>query len=513
VRAEAPYLLEWIAYHRVLGVHNFYLGDNGGDDGTTELLQKLHRSGIVVRADWLGQKYFHLAFLRQAIEYASPHAGGLFLIDVDEFLRPTDGATSIVDLAQSWIADDSIGAVAINWALYGSSGHGDAGQGLVIERFTRRAVQDFSVNKHVKSFVRPDRCAGPSGTPHAVTLHRGRYVDTSGEEVRWDQAVAQSGISASVVWNRIRIDHFVLKSRAEFERKQLRGSAASPVTEEHRSNANYFGQHDRNEVDDPVRESLVRQTKSEIERLRAILERNDAPVQYPLNSEYRIGTLGTAMQDVQQSASATKAQRLKRVLNAGAGPQNARPVHSMFASERWQEIRIDIDPSAKPDVVGSITDMRAAFPPQSFDAIWSSHILEHLFAHQVPDALLEFRRVLRPDGFALITTPDLEAIASLILDHGVEKIAYTSPAGPITGLDLLFGHNASIARGAIHMAHKSGFTCASLGQRLIDAGFATVLAARNGFNLWAVAVMQEADQAMIQKQLVDAGLNVFQDSG
>jgi SAM-dependent methyltransferase len=510
--AEAPYLLEWIAYHRGLGVQNFYLGDNGGDDGTTALLQKLHRSGIVVRADWLGQKYFHLDFLRQAIAYASPHAGGLFLIDVDEFLRPTDGATSIVDLAQSWIADDGIGAVAINWAVYGSSGHEDAGEGLVIERFTRRAVQDFSVNKHVKSFVRPDRCAGPSGNPHAVALNRGRYVDTCGEDVRWDQTVANSGVSANVLWSRIRIDHFVLKSRAEFDRKQMRGSAASPVTEEHRSGAHYFDQHDRNEVDDPAPEALVRQTKSEIERLCAILERNDAPGQYPVDLQHPIGTSGTPMQDVQRSASATQSQRLKRVLNAGAGPQSARPVHSFFASERWQEIRIDIDSGAKPDVVGSITDMRAAFPPQSFDAIWSSHILEHLFVHQVPDALLEFRRVLKADGFALIATPDLEAIASLILDHGVEKVAYTSPAGPITALDLLFGHTASIARGVIHMAHKSGFTCASLGQHLIDAGFPTVLAVRDGFNLWAVALMEAADQAAIQQQLVDAGLHVFREA-
>jgi SAM-dependent methyltransferase len=206
------------------------------------------------------------------------------------------------------------------------------------------------------------------------------------------------------------------------------------------------------------------------------------------------------------------AQRLKRVLNAGAGPQNARAVHSLFANGRWQEIRIDIDPSVRPDVVGSITDMRAAFPPQSFDAIWSSHILEHLFVHQVPEALLEFRRILRPDGFALITSPDLEAIASFILHHGVEKVAYTSPAGPITGLDLLFGHVVSIARGAVNMAHKSGFTCASLGQRLIDAGFPTVLAVRDGFNLWALALMESADQAATQQQLAEAGLDVFREA-
>ena len=217
------------------------------------------------------------------------------------------------------------------------------------------------------------------------------------------------------------------------------------------------------------------------------------------------------MQDAHESMPARQTQRLRRVLNAGAGPQSARPVHSLFARQNWQEIRIDIEPAVKPDVVGSITDMRAVFPPQCFDAIWASHILEHLFIHQVSEALLEFRRILRPSGFALITSPDLEAIASLIVDQGVEKVAYTSPAGPITALDLLFGHSASIARGEIHMAHKCGFTCASLGQRLIDAGFPTVLATREGFNVWAVAMMEAADLAAIRRHLTDAGLDVFRE--
>jgi hypothetical protein len=155
--AMKPYLLEWIAYHRALGIEAFLLADNGGDDGTSELLQKLERHQVVGRIDWTGEKYFQLAFLRQAIELGRLFDSGLFLIDVDEFLRPLDGVLSIADLARSWMADPEIGAVAINWAIYGSSGRQNAGEGLVIERFTRRAPQDFHINQHVKSFIRPDR--------------------------------------------------------------------------------------------------------------------------------------------------------------------------------------------------------------------------------------------------------------------------------------------------------------------------------------------------------------------
>jgi len=198
----------------------------------------------------------------------------------------------------------------------------------------------------------------------------------------------------------------------------------------------------------------------------------------------------------------------KRVLNAGSGPYSARKLHPLFARDVWQEVRIDIDPQSAPDLVGSITDMRSSLAPQTFDAIWSSHTLEHLYAHEVPSALSEFRRILKPGGFALVTSPDLEAVASLILDDGLDHVAYTSPAGPITPLDMLFGHSASIARGHHYMAHKTGFTAASLGQRFIDAGFPTVLVKRDGLDLWVLGLMQDADQAGIQRQLGAVGLDM-----
>jgi SAM-dependent methyltransferase len=201
----------------------------------------------------------------------------------------------------------------------------------------------------------------------------------------------------------------------------------------------------------------------------------------------------------------------KRVLNAGSGSYAARKLHPVFVRAVWQEVRIDIDPQAEPDVVSSITDMRSTCPPQSFDAIWSSHTLEHLYANEVPMALDEFNRVLKPDGFALITSPDLETVASLVLERGLHHVVYTSPAGPITPLDMLFGHTESIAGGHLHMAHKTGFTSASLGQRLVEAGFPVAIVKREGVDLWALGLMPEADQTGIQRKLNAAGLDLFEE--
>ncbi|EPW1758023.1 glycosyltransferase family 2 protein, partial [Escherichia coli] len=43
IKDECSSLLEWIAYHRVLGVDGFIIADNGSRDGSRELLLSLAR--------------------------------------------------------------------------------------------------------------------------------------------------------------------------------------------------------------------------------------------------------------------------------------------------------------------------------------------------------------------------------------------------------------------------------------------------------------------------------------
>jgi SAM-dependent methyltransferase len=203
---------------------------------------------------------------------------------------------------------------------------------------------------------------------------------------------------------------------------------------------------------------------------------------------------------------------VRRVLNAGSGPPSNRHLHPIFTKGEWDEIRLDIDPRATAHLTGSIVDMSALVATQSFDAVWSSHSLEHLYAHEVPRALAEFVRILKSDGFALISSPDLETVAALVAARGLDHPAYLSPAGPITPLDMLFGHSASIARGLTFMAHNTGFTCASLGNALAYAGFAMVLVKRDQFDLWALALMQDANLEAIRQNLKTCGLDMSDES-
>jgi SAM-dependent methyltransferase len=181
---------------------------------------------------------------------------------------------------------------------------------------------------------------------------------------------------------------------------------------------------------------------------------------------------------------------VRTVLHVGCGmPDPAKLPPAFFAEGEWREVRLDIDAGVAPDIVASITDM-AAVPSASVDAVWSAHNLEHLFAHEVPAALAEFRRVLRPGGFALVTVPDLQRAAELIAQDRLDEAAYLSPAGPIAPLDMLFGHGAAIAAGNQFMAHRTGFTARTLEAALQAAGFPIVRVVRDQhFALWGAAYL------------------------
>ena len=175
----------------------------------------------------------------------------------------------------------------------------------------------------------------------------------------------------------------------------------------------------------------------------------------------------------------------KTVLNVGCGYPLRQKLHRHFHGPEWREIRLDLDPAVQPDIVCSITDI-SPVAADWVDAVWSSHNLEHLQRHEVPLALAEFLRVLKPHGLLLVTLPDLQQVARLVVEDRLEESAYVSQSGPITPLDMIFGHTASLARGNQFMAHRTGFTARSLHKLLIEAGFVEVTLRQGAsFDLWA----------------------------
>ena len=180
---------------------------------------------------------------------------------------------------------------------------------------------------------------------------------------------------------------------------------------------------------------------------------------------------------------------MKTFLHVGCGPKRKDRTTKALSSADWTELCFDIDESVKPDLVGTMTDM-STVSSESVDAVFSSHNIEHLYPHEVPVALSEFLRVLKSDGFAVITCPDLQAVCALVAEDKLTEPAYTSPAGPITPLDILYGHRPPMARGNLYMAHRCGFTEKVLSATLQSSGFKRVASMKRGapyFDLGALA--------------------------
>lgn len=179
-------------------------------------------------------------------------------------------------------------------------------------------------------------------------------------------------------------------------------------------------------------------------------------------------------------------QSLPVLLHVGCGPKHIED--TPFDRQNWQEVRLDVNPSVQPDVVGTMTNMQLV-SDSSVDAIFSSHNIEHLYPHDVPVALAEFHRVLKSDGFILLTCPDLKSVCSLVANDKLTDAAYISGQGPISPLDILYGHRASMKAGNLYMAHRCGFTKKVLAYTLAQAGFSAAVKSRpTFFDLWAVAL-------------------------
>lgn len=195
----------------------------------------------------------------------------------------------------------------------------------------------------------------------------------------------------------------------------------------------------------------------------------------------------------------------KRVfVNVGSGAGSMQGQLPFFPEDDWQEMRLDIDPDVKPDVIASITDL-SPIEDASVDAVFSSHNLEHVYAHEVTVALTEFKRILRPGGFIVVTMPDMQAIAKVLAeDDGYDRdLIRVREHGVLSGrkpLDIIYGWPGDIQAGRHYMQHKCGFTPRLLDKLLMQSGFqGRVIARGRLFDLWGVGVPEQTERSVLEE--------------
>ena len=270
VKDERPYLMEWVAYHQEIGFDEIVVYSNDCTDGSYELLAALARAGAIVHRDIATGRGIGPQVLAYNHMLQTCASEWVAFLDADEFLVLHEART--VGAFLSGFGAE-VSAVAVNWRVFGSQGEALFRPGLVAERFTRAAPRPDALNHHVKSLV---RVAGADHMLiHAARLKHGLYVDAQGRPVDLDG----SGLIGSVSFATAQINHYCVKSRAEFAGKKRRGAATSgaddPAKFTARDHPDWFSNHDRNEEEDLCLFRWADRVRARIARLEAALSGAD----------------------------------------------------------------------------------------------------------------------------------------------------------------------------------------------------------------------------------------------
>ena len=250
VKNEASYIVEWLEYHRIIGVDHFYIFDNGSEDNLKEKLKKYIDEGLVTYIFFPGKNMQERAYL-DAVEKTKGKFEWLLTLDIDEFLEPMKNIS-----LKYWLnrLNKNISQVEFGWMIYGSSGLKHREKGLVIERFKRHAK--YSVVSEYKPIVRPEKVIGMS-FPHQYKVV-GKTIDENKKRIWFYRVTTKKGVKPAPR-KIFRINHYYSKSLDEFIKKSQRGDAS--VYDREPRNLTDFKKHDLNDIFDDSMDVYIKKLK------------------------------------------------------------------------------------------------------------------------------------------------------------------------------------------------------------------------------------------------------------
>ncbi|WP_406720926.1 glycosyltransferase family 2 protein [Thioclava litoralis] len=143
MKNEGPFILEWLAYHRAIGVDDFLIYTNDCTDGTDTMLDMLMAKGLVQHREnpWRpgGElKPQHAALQAAESEPVIQQAGWAICMDVDEFINIKIGDGTLTDLYK---AMGEANMISLTWRLFGNCDVHDYEDRFLLDQFTTCAPE------------------------------------------------------------------------------------------------------------------------------------------------------------------------------------------------------------------------------------------------------------------------------------------------------------------------------------------------------------------------------------
>lgn len=223
---EGAYLVEWIAYHRLLGVDDFFIYSNDNTDGSDVLLEELAREGFIyylknnieVETSPQLKAYAHaFSILSKVLDYR-----WCSVLDIDEFLcydkkkyRSFNDFLSLCDRRGS-------DALALSWVVYTPSELRKFQEYGLVRSFLYR---EPAVDRHVKSIIRPRVFQGSfPHTPKTIFENNIVFQNASGNIHTLNCNSSLSDFSSQPTDKEAWVAHYHLKSTEDFIWKMSRGT-------------------------------------------------------------------------------------------------------------------------------------------------------------------------------------------------------------------------------------------------------------------------------------------------
>jgi glycosyl transferase family 2 len=225
---EGPYLLEWVAYHRMIGFDDILIFQNDSDDLTDEILKVMRDLGLVQyrynRA--VAGRHQVRAYKRAARQAAFRQASWALALDLDEFLHIRAGQGHLNDLFAELPEAD---VVLLNWRRFGNDGRRGMSERLVAQRFLSAEHRDRITERLTpyKAMFRPshfERCGVHQ--PSGPRLPADDIRTCNGSGLMEDKFARLRFRAKDPARRRLaQINHYITRDAASFVLKSYRGSA------------------------------------------------------------------------------------------------------------------------------------------------------------------------------------------------------------------------------------------------------------------------------------------------